>query len=76
MDHERLERLEYFGGMDGKDSLSLLLVMVDQFCCHFMRADHLRCSFMSDRESGVMVSGRFIRSEYAHDNSKTDNKNK
>ena len=53
MDHERLERFEYFGGIDGMDSLSLLLVMVDQSRCHFVRADRLRCSFMSDRGSGV-----------------------
>ena len=59
MDHERLERFEYFRGIDGKDSLSLLLVIVDQSCCHFVHADRLRCSFMSDRGSEVMVSERF-----------------
>ena len=43
---------------DGKDSLSLLLVVVDQYCCHFLRADRLRCSLISDRVSGVTVSRR------------------
>ena len=59
MDHERLERFEYFGGIDGKDSLSLLLVIVDQSCCHFVSTDRLRCILISDGGSGMMVSGRF-----------------
>ena len=50
MDHERLERFAYFGGINCKYSLSLLLVEVDQSCCHFVRADRLRCSLYLTEE--------------------------